>query len=1317
MLTDDLGESARVLLRGRGRSLGAALSELAREHANASVTDLVEALKKSPRDQKNALGLLVARVALQEALEAESRELFSRFVFRYGAHLRTSVSEPGLSASQRMCLATAAERVFDSLPDASANQRMDVSAMRSRLSGNAPTEADWLSMIGVSQGEFFTTMAFFAREISMARGSRPKKKRLKEGTQRALRATRKAPAKYNPPTWLSINFTAAPDAHVMATANWTPGEIPEGELTSLAHAWTAYREGHYRDARDELSSVLNTLGDGWSPSNAADALRSWNWLRLVVELAAIESGETPDPRRSWTSVCELMAKCLGDDDPMLDDALQHALGDFVAGDLTSEKARRAYSSRLVVALGHENALVNHTNQEKAQIREGWVEGFGLTGPDARSTVSATTAFSSTLSQGVKKLYLAARSQGSPARALREQLYILGPFLDEGEDGIYHDAVETAQDVERTIKLDTVSHVDLTEMSDAAKSMMDAISASGSVLLQDYVSPLLLNSLRLISQAIAKLGDVSRPELEISLVSSKIPFSSAEGTAFEMRFRVVNGGNASAEGIALNVRASELDINASSRLNSLGPGAEAELSVQALSTGLSPRAVMLECNLEWADAKLQKFSAQQYLPAEDQMPVAWTASDVNPFNLGTISEPERLVGRDADLASLDALIAGRGSAYVTGHKRVGKTSLTKVLIRSIINDRGWAGSLLPLGRALGAEQTAADLVYSLLDTIHHAARAAYGNAMADIPEVEGDASGNFARVANKWLRSAERALPDGARVVVAIDDFDELPPHLIDGPQADSLFLFLRSLIDEEWLNLIMVGSEVLPSIIQSQAHKLNQVAPVSVTNFAARASTAELLETPTRGKLEWMVDAVDRAHYLTSGNPYYETLVAQRLWQNLRERSRSVVTASDVDEAAESVAREAPESHFVHLWADSLSGLDHTSRAAIVSSAVMRSVARCGGSALNPAAGDEVVRIGQGWIQTATNEELHRSATDLVSRGVLKPGPSSGSLLLTIPLVGIWLLQAGGNALDAVYSVSKHATSTTRMLTDADLVGLARQLYYRGEHVTEIRIRAWLEQFGDHYRQYLAFKMLRRMVMDGYFTSTKLQDTVLPKLAAAVSQTAAARRLRREANNHNLRNAYLINHGVPGDSTQGSLSLLAKTLKIKKANILSSAAAVEKVRSADGDVVLFLLDDYCGSGTHLQREMTGLADALTTLGESHLERVSVVVGASVVADLADLPSVVDGVQVETVSGTLLGDRYRPFSANSGVFDSDGERSDAEEMVTSIGRALMKNNPLGFGGRSLLTLFEFNCPNNVAPIFWKGGEVSGEQWVPLFERAV
>ncbi|MWJ88601.1 hypothetical protein CMMCAS02_11885 [Clavibacter michiganensis subsp. michiganensis] len=1314
MWVDDLGDAAKILLRARGRALGSELSALAREHASSSSAQLADSVAQAPHTQKPALGLLLARVSLEEALTSKSRDMFAHFLFRYGAHLRTSISTPGLSAPERLALAIALEHTFAGLPTATDMQRTSASSVRQRLSGPSVQIDHWMTTVGLTEAAFLSAIEQFTRELGTQKPARVNtKKRVRKSAEQLI-TTSPIPT-HLVPTWLSLTFSDNGDSLVAATANWRPSEIIESHSYSLEMGWSAYKEGKYLQARSAVDAVLAQVGPDWGPNSSADALRSWNWLRLVSELASIERGEIVDSRRSWTSVCEFAVRCVPDDEK-ISTWLENALGDFITSDLASIRALTAYSTRLIATLGHEEALSSYTNSEKASLRQAWKERYSLSGDDARSTAAAASSIIPRLKQLTQMLYLGARDSTATDRTLSEASHEFLNYLDEAESEFYDECLELLDDAQRLDTSDATNHRDLQDALAGLTEFQGRIANSGSSTLQDYVAPLVRITISRLEQATGRLGDLSRPEVRIRLSSAKLPFSAASGSTYDISFTVTNHGNTAAEQIRLEVRQPELGIDSAVELDSLGPGAESEVAVSVFASGKSRKAVTLECLTTWTDALLQQFNSAQQVSAEDQMPVTWSINDINPFNLGTISEPERLVGRADDLAALDALLAGKASAYITGHKRVGKTSLTRVLLRSVAQERGWAGSLLPLGRALGETQSAGDLVYALLDEVLDAGRTTYPHAFLNIEEVEAAADGNFARAANKWLRSAARALPKDGRVVIAIDDFDELPSHLVTGPQADSLFLFLRSLVDEPWLNLIVVGSEVLPSIIQAQAHKLNQVVPVSVTNFSTRSSTAELLQSPTSDRLEWVPASIDRMHYLCAGNPYYETLVAQRLWQMMRERYRSVVMASDVDEAAIFVARSASESNFVHLWADSTSGLAHTGRSAIVASAVLRSIARCGGDTLAPASPEEVTRLAQSWIQTATTDELLQAIAALTSRDIVRPGPSAGRLLISIPLVGVWLQEAGARALDGIYANSKHATATVRMITDSDLVSLARGLRYKGEQVTEIRIKAWLEQFGGNDSQYLAFKMLRRMIMDGYFTSTRIQNTELPRLSTAVNKLSAARMHIREANNQNVRNALLIDHGKAGDSTQGTLALLAKALKIKKANIVQLADLADRMKGVKSDVVLYLLDDYSGSGNHLSSELDKVTEVVLSMGDEWVEKTHVVVGACIVAEATSLASPTVPFSLETVYGRLLGERFRPFSEESGVYDSRKEKEDAEEMTMSIGNALLPNNPLGFGGAALLTLFEFNCPNNVAPIFWKAGEVAGRDWIPLFERS-
>lgn len=1331
MFDDGLRATATSLVRERGRALGKGLTELAREHRAASSQQLIDLLAAASKEERPALGLLLARVILEDAIVHNSPPKLNDFLFRFAVHLKISVSAPGLQPSSRLVLATAAEHAMHCVPTATQAQLNGVSDLKHRFSGPPVDDSDWVGAVGMSANEYRESVDTIATQL---RGTHVGEREGKSvGTVRserpvALGSDADPPAtapeanadspRTAPPIWLRIDFSKHPDRLMVATVNWDSRLFPVGASSDVVNAWHLFNKRNYIGARSELAGILTCLDEDWGPTSTADGLRFWHWLRLVAELAALDAGEALDRRRTATSSLELALRCLPDDEELLDRLQTAALDDFSASDPASSRAWGAYTVRLIACSNHEIALSGYDNSLKATLRDTWARQYGLSADNARNTATMAGTIADRLKGLTRILYLSARDSLDAARTLIEVERALPPFLDEFESDLLAEACEMMLDAERSIAAETLNHRELQDLGQALSDMGRLIATSGSLLLQDYVAPHVARLAVETRRAENRLGNTSRPDLSVRLESARLPLSAAPGTPYSITIVAANTGNATAERIVVRIINDELGIDSEATLDSLGAGSEDSMELLATATEVAPPAVSLACSLTWSDALQQQFTSSVNLSAEDQRPASWTGTDINPFNLGTISDPSRLVGRDDDLASLEALLAGGGSAYVTGHKRVGKTSLTRVLLRHTALDRGWAGGLLSLGRALGPEQSAADLVYALMDEILSAIRHSYHQAAVGLADIEPDADGNFARTANRWLRKVAEALPADARVVVAIDDFDELPPHLVGGPQADSLFLFLRSIVDEPWLNLIVVGSEILPSVIQGQAHKLNQVVPVSVTNFSSRTSTEALLVPPTKDRLEWEPEAIDRIHHFCRGNPYYETLVAQQLWLDLRERARSFVMVADADAAANGVAKSAPASHFVHLWADSASGIDHTSRRAIVASAVLRAVARCGGTELAPAHSEEVVRVAQTMIQTATVQELHQTINSLVSREVLKLGPSEDSLLMAIPLVSVWLTQAGGRALDREYADSVHATATTRVVTENDLALLSRGLIYRGEHISEIRIQAWLNQFGDHYHQHLAYQMLHRMVIDGYFTASRLHEKVMPKLRDNIATLQASRQILRDNNQQYMKNAYLLDHGVAGDSTQGTLSALCKTLKIKKANVLSASDMAVRLRMSEAGVVVFVLDDYCGSGKHLETSLAELVKELPAVAQDWRERVHIVVGAGIVSEMSRLPiSAEDEVTVEHVFGITLGPRFRAFDLTSGVFGTPKEGEDALDLVKTIGRALLPNNPLGFGNDASLALLEFNCPNNVAPVFWRKGTFGGRAWYPLFERAV
>jgi hypothetical protein len=1316
--------AAKLLISGRAARLEPRLSRLRERYATSNTRALRSAIGLAKKEERPLVGLLLAEALLRDATESHSPALLGESMFRLATHLGSS-QRAGSSLASRQTLAAAWKVMLDTLPSSSPGLRRDAAAAVDFLSAQKSLGDEWRDHVGMSQAEFTNLVEIVARGTKLDATAAPNpsdnKHLFRTMTENAPvprlpRPSGPAPSSTRAPSWLVSPTIHGGDAVLAASANWRTAVEPlvAAAPNDLGAAWHYFTKGDYESAHTAIIPLLEQLGESWLPSASTDGLRFWHWIRLIHELHSLHTGEVQDRRRSALSAFQLAIRCLPTHHALQESLLSEALNGLEASDLTSARAWSAYTIRAIDATDHEVALALYNNAEKAALRRAWTTNFDLA-PGSNSTVNIAEPLVALYNQHVTRLHVSSLGQLRMTESFEMARRSIAPFLDEFEWRSFCEAAELAEEGARLLLTLPTDHSEAVDAAQHLRAMMDAIAISGSLVLQDYVATNLRRLFDELEVAIQRVADTSRPSVTAVLISTRLPFSAALGSEYPICIRLKNGGNAPADEISIRITNDSISLSTVALASQLAAGAEVEIEAIVQATGRSAPALELMCEITWADSLGRDFAQTCTLLAEDQRPASWHADDVNPYSLATISDPERLVGREQDLDSLTALLAGGGSAYITGQKRVGKTSLVRVLINRLTQTGQWAGSVLPLGRALGSDESASNLVYALLDEIREAILQAYPNI--NLPDAVNAINDNYARVANKWLRIAARSLPPASRVVIAIDDFDELPEVLATGPEADALFLFLRSLIDEAWLNIIVIGSEILPSIIESQEHKLNQVVPVSVTNFPSRSSTEALLVAPASGRLEWAADAIDLVHSTCSGNPYYETLIAHQIWQDLRETNRSFVTASDVVAATSVVSKTAPASHFVHLWADGKTGMDRTSRASMVTSAVLRAVARCGGPELAPASISEIAGVAQSWIQTVTRSEVERVLSNLLARRVVVRADASDSVLVSIPAVGTWLRNAGAQVLDLQYSDSPHATAVASVVTDSDLADLSRGLMYAGEHISEIRIKAWLKQFGDHYQQYLAYVLLRRMVKDGYFTTTRMHDKILPRLKTEVASMSVSRLLQRDTSGY-IRNGYLLSHGVPGDSTQGTLSAMCKALKIKKANLLSADQLAETLKPKEGGAVLFVLDDFSGSGGHLSQVATTLMEQLSSTFENWVENIEIVVGAGVVTDLETiLPEVLNARSVHKVAGLLLGDRYRAFAPNSGLFSSDKERTDAADLVEVIGKALVPRAPLGFGGDAILALLEFNCPNNAPPIFWRKGSYAGLDWNPLFPRSM
>lgn len=1148
----------------------------------------------------------------------------------------------------------------------------------------------------------------------------------KNGRQKAPTNQGRAGNNVVAPRWLQLAEIDDGDRSLTATASWIPVGVDDDVASlhvSLQLAWQAWTVQDWRTCRGRVKSCLDSLGTSWLPAASIDGKRCWTWLRLVSLLPEALDGD----RRAAVGCIELLHDLHMDHTAVvLDDLLDVVLQDFTV----HGSARRewgALAGRLCLILGHEAALEMLESSEKAELRVLWRTAFGAAIDQASRT---TVDFVEDLQRDLKSTLATLGQVGTPTlpgrRELTSGLGNLAIYLDDEEQRLVSDASSVLTEALELVERPTLSTA-LTETVEACAEQASEVMASRSVLVQNVLGPLLYRAQGAVEAIRRQFSDASHPELRVLLNTDKLPLSASNSEVIDVKLGLANRGNVEAHQIEVALECESilfLDARAVARL---APGGEVELSFEGLvaETG---RTELVIVRLTCVDALRQSFEFSFDLLIEDQRPSTWTDYDRNPFTLSVVRDPSDLIGRDPDVKTLQATIASGSSMSVTGQKRVGKSSIVRTTFKSAEDNLGWLTAYLPLGRAVTTGAQPADFVLALLRNIAKVVRRGLpGVRQPDLNEEV--ILQRFAVEAGEWISDLSDEIPASTRLVVAIDDFDELPPQLREGPEADSLFNFLRSLIDEPWLSLVFVGSEILPTIIAGQAHKLNQVVPLTVRGFQERAQTQEMLEQLSGDRIDWDESAVDLVHHLSAGVPYYSRQIASEVWNALKQRERAYAQRSDVEAAVGVLAGEAPIVHYMHLWADDLQGMALRERRSVVASAVLRAASHCVGSELKTARIDEVLQVAQGWMQSATLVELRQTLERLISRGVLRPGANPDTVEVTIGLVARWLVGSGGREIESYYTDFYHSSARATIVTDRELIDLSDGLVYCGERVSEYRLRAWLDQFDGAENRRFAFLLARRLIEEG-----------LVKPANFAEQATALRKkiMLGEAGRHQeldkfkrLKNFYLIEHGESASSSQAMLSDFAKQFKIVKANVMSPRRFADVIETAapNSTKIALVLDDFAGTGNQLSSAADGFIASLDQQQELvWRDRVIVVAGSALSAcDWSWEPGArnLDG-QLDkfgnpavgySAHGQLVPNRLHAFHPAAEIFEGEEERSRAMDLMKTIGGALVRNAPLGYGDQGLLVSMANNCPNNTLPIFWKRGNFAGKSWLPLLERRV
>lgn len=731
-----------------------------------------------------------------------------------------------------------------------------------------------------------------------------------------------------------------------------------------------------------------------------------------------------------------------------------------------------------------------------------------------------------------------------------------------------------------------------------------------------------------------------------------------------------------------------------------PGEVIEADVVALATA----------SIRWenADRTLGRADLDFELDAQ-RKDIRWDdLANHEPYSLQPVTIEDQLVGRSEILSRLFSEARQRdvGSFFLYGQKRVGKTSIARTLATRILNycPTGYCVVYLDGGDyvAADASKTVSGLGRRLCEQVRESDRRfgaipipSFDDSITPLP---------------KYLDDVLAVSPD-FRILFILDEFDELPLDLYRrGPIGDSFFLTLRAVTGRSNFGFGLVGGEKMELILSSQGDTLNRFQALRVDYFDREhhwADFCELVRRPAAGSIEFSDPATQRLYEATAGNPYFTILLCRALYRDVVRRHDGYVTEAEVDWVIREQIRLLAANSFQHFWEDGI--LDIPERVEQVS-LDRRKLLLAFAHVLRNGASDTASISAEAGKLGLSASEVTTQVADFVRRNVLRE--EAASLRCVVPLFQTWLETRGAYGILTV-SMDPEASDRLRHSDHADrirpeeiLALMDNWTTFKGQRLSEDRIRGWLDQF-----QYLdERRLMLRVLQNVKFYGAGLIRDRLRQADGVVRRAAGTPRTSSSRPANDVVVSYL---GSPGKSGATYARLYADENRVSSANVVERDRIGDYLFEHDDIDSVVFLDDFLGTGSQAIEYLTLLAEGRAQTWPARAMRVFFVsvAGLQEAAQQAEETLRAMRFDLQVCICDPLGDQDRLFTPSSLAFIDNGERGEAETVARKYGRALWPQHPLGYGGLGLAIVFDQSIPNNSLPVLWQ----AGPGWRPLFPR--
>ena len=790
-----------------------------------------------------------------------------------------------------------------------------------------------------------------------------------------------------------------------------------------------------------------------------------------------------------------------------------------------------------------------------------------------------------------------------------------------------------------------------------------------------------------------------------------------GATIEVSVPLVNSGPGVAQNVTSYCVADNCKVeNAETRLGNVEPGPFVLPLMIELTEPTSELIPMVEVNWSVVGDPNPHSATFTTLIRGQRMDIDWESLALKyPYSL-EVAYHDDFYGRRDVLNRITRRLTSNAmqSCYVTGQKRVGKSSLARAVQSRIEQQTAGPARYHVLYLECGAIRHSTG--EKTLDELGRQMEEHFSYHLSRSSDWESREYSSSLSPLNQLLETLSRE-DSSIRFVVILDEFDEINESLYShGELANTFFLNLRTLASKRNLAFVLVGAEKMPYLMSSQGEKLNKFDRELLDSFDQEtewSDFASLVRDPVAGSILFHESALRRLYGVTNGHPYFTKALCTEAYEMSLRTKDAEISDEDIEKSAQRLLVSLDTNAFAHYWRDGTrGGAEEVEIASVKRSRTLVSWAR------TVRAGSEPTRdnIGRHLYAGLRADDLRHQLDDFCRRVVFKEEERQYSP--RVELFGRWLQDGGfarlvdGHLGDELEEKRQLEEDAAYVKSDEVVELVDRWRLYQGNALTEDRVRAWIDQVESNVERRQMFKLLEnvRFVTESQVLEAfqSAYDSIRRRLPIFIQRKRTQRR----------RDVVVTSLGGAATSGAHYAAQFAKANFIVQANVVSPDGLAAKFKKSrdNGYSAVMVIDDMIGTGNTLTSDLDSRHQVLEELNVGFAIPLFVCVFCATAEGEAKVRRYLGRKfdEADLYVCETLDEHHFAFGEGLGFWDTDWEKAKAKSMATDLGARVDRRRPLGYREQGLLLTFYRNCPNNSLPILYGVGRGTS-RWRPLFPR--